>query len=129
MLDFYRKGLEITGMAHRAGVKIMLGTDSAASYVFPGFAVHDKLQELVKAGLTPAEALKTATWNGAEFLGRTAEFGSINIGRRADLVLLEDNPLTDIRNTTRIAAVVLDGRYFDRGRLDQLLSAAEAAVR
>ena len=61
MKDFYTKGLEITGMARKAGVKIMVGTDSVDSYVFPGFAVHDELQELVNAGFTPTEALKAAT--------------------------------------------------------------------
>jgi imidazolonepropionase-like amidohydrolase len=129
MMDFYKKGLEITGKAHKAGVKVMLGTDSADSYVFPGFAVHDELRELVKAGLTPAEALKAATWNGAEFLGRLSESGSIDTGKVADLILLDANPLANIANTAHIVAVVLNGRYLDRSALDQLLSAAEAAVR
>jgi Amidohydrolase family len=128
MMDFYTKGLEITGAAHKAGVKVMLGTDSGDSYVFPGFAVHDELQELVTAGLTPAEALKTATWNGAEFLGRTAEFGSLEKGKLADLVLLDANPLIDVRNTRKITAVVLNGQYLDRSALDRLLSTAEAAA-
>jgi hypothetical protein len=128
-MDFYTKGLEITGAAHKAGVKIMLGTDSADSYVFPGFAVHDELQELVKAGLTPAEALKAATWNGAEFLGRTSDVGSIEKGKIADLVVLDANPLADIRNSQKISAVVLNGKYLDRTALDQLLrNAAEAAA-
>jgi hypothetical protein len=128
MKDFYTKGLEITGMAQKAGVKVMLGTDSVGSYVFPGFAVHDELQELVKAGLTPAEALKAATWNGAEFLGRTSESGSVETGKLADLILLDANPLIDIRNTRKIAAVVLSGRYFDRSALDQLLRTAEESA-
>jgi hypothetical protein len=129
-MDFYTKGLEVTGAAHKAGVKVLLGTDSGDSYVFPGFAVHDELQELVKAGLTPAEALKAATWNGAEFLGRTSDFGSIERGKFADLVVLAGNPLTDIGNTQKITAVVLNGRYLDRGALDFLLNgAAEAAAK
>jgi Amidohydrolase family len=128
MMDFYTKGLEITGAAHKAGVKVMLGTDSGDSYVFPGYAVHDELQELVTAGLTPAEALKTATWNGVEFFGQTAELGSIEKGKLADLILLEANPLTDIRNTRKIAAVILNGQYLDRSALDRLLSTAEAAA-
>jgi hypothetical protein len=126
--DFYVKGLEITGMAHKAGVTIMLGTDTAACGVFPGFAVPDELEELVKAGLTPAEALKTATWNGAQFLGRTSELGTVDSGKLADLVLLDANPLDDIRNTRRISAVVLDGRYMDRDALDGLLRTAEEAA-
>jgi imidazolonepropionase-like amidohydrolase len=128
MKDFYTKGLEITGLAFKAGVKVMLGTDTADSYVFPGFAVHDELQELVKAGLTPAEALKAATWNGAEFLGRTSQSGSIEAGKLADLVMLDANPLVNISNTGKIGAVVLNGRYMDRRVLDQLLSDAETAA-
>lgn len=128
MMDFYKKGLEITGAAQKAGVIVMVGTDSGDSYVFPGFAVHDELQELVTAGLTPAAALKAATWNGAEFLGRTSDFGSIEQGKLADLVILEANPLTDIRNSRRIAAVMLNGRYLDRGVLDRLLSSVETAA-
>ena len=109
---------------------MLLGTDSGDSYVFPGFAVHDELQELVKAGLTPAEALKAATWNGAEFLGRTSDFGSIERGKFADLVVLAGNPLTDIGNTQKITAVVLNGRFLDRSALDHLLNgAAEAAAK
>lgn len=125
MMDFYIKGLEITGAAHKAGVKVMLGTDSGDSYVFPGFAVHDELQELVKAGLTPVEALRAATLNGAEFLGRESDFGSIAKGKMADFVLLEDNPLKDISNTRKIAAVILNGRLLNRKILDQLLAKAE----
>jgi imidazolonepropionase-like amidohydrolase len=128
MKDFYTKGLEITGMARKAGVKIMVGTDSVDSYVFPGFAVHDELQELVKAGFTPAQALKAATWNGAEFLGRTSDSGSVEIGKLADLILLDANPLIDIHNTEKIAVVMLNGRYMDRNALDQLLKAAEEAA-
>jgi hypothetical protein len=127
-MDFYVKGLEITGAAYRAGVNVMAGTDSGDSYVFPGFAVHDELQELVAAGLTAAEALKTATWNGAEFLGRTSQSGSIEKGKLADFVVLDANPLIDIRNSRTIRAVVLSGRYFDRAALDGLLSAAEMAA-
>ncbi|HUF70506.1 MAG TPA: amidohydrolase family protein [Longimicrobiales bacterium] len=129
MMDFYLKGLEITGTAHRAGVRVMLGTDSGDSYVFPGFAVHDELKELVRAGLTPAEALRAATLTGAEFLGRTADFGTVAVGKRADLVLLSANPLDDIRNTQRIEAVVLDGRYLDREALDALLVETEKAAK
>lgn len=127
--DFYRKGLEITGNAHRAGVRILVGTDGGDSFVFPGFAVHDELEELVRAGLTPAEALRAATWSGAEFLGMTARHGSVEPGRMADLVLLDANPLEQIGNTRKIRAVILGGRYFDRAALDTMLERAEAAAR
>ena len=90
--------------------------------------MHDELQELVKAGLTPAEALKAATWTGAEFLGQTNNSGSIDQGKFADLVLLDANPLTDIRNTRKIIAVILNGRYMDRSALDRLLTGVEGAA-
>ncbi len=128
-MDFYRKGLELTGAAYRAGVPVMVGTDSNDSFVFPGFSVHDELEELIKAGLTPAQALAAATRSGAEYLGRTNDLGSVDVGRVADLVLLDANPLTDIRNTRRIHAVVLAGRYYARPALDSLLSSAEAAAK
>jgi hypothetical protein len=127
-LDFYTKGLELTGAAYRAGVPVMVGTDANDSFVYPGFSVHDELEELIKAGLTPAQALAAATRSGAEFLGRTGDFGSVAAGRFADLVLLDGNPLDNIRNTRRINAVVLQGRYLDRAALDSLLTAVAQEV-
>jgi dihydroorotase-like cyclic amidohydrolase len=127
-VDFYHKGLEITGAAHRAGVRILVGTDAPDPLVFPGSAVHDEMGELVTAGLTPAEALRAATWNGAEFLGATDRHGSVSPGRRADLVLLDANPLDDIAATRAIRAVILGGRLLDRDALDGLLERAAAAA-
>ena len=128
-LDFYTKGLALTGEAHRAGVPVMVGTDAGDSFVFPGSSVHDELDALVLAGLTPAEALRAATLSGARYLERTAEFGTVQAGRAADLVLLTGNPLEDIRNVRRIDAVVLAGRHLDRARLDSLLAGVETAAR
>lgn len=128
-MDFYTKGLTLTREAYRAGVPVMVGTDAGDSFVFAGSSVHDELDELVKAGLTPAEALRAATLSGARYLERTAEFGTVQAGRAADLVLLDGNPLDDIRNSRRIHAVVLAGRPLDRGRLDSLLASVEVAAR
>ena len=128
-MDFYRKGLELTGAAYRAGVPVMVGTDANDSFVFVGSSVHDELDELIRAGLSPAQALDAATRSGAAFLGRTNEFGAVQAGRAADLVLLDANPLDDIRNIRRIHAVLLNGRYLARTALDSLLSAAEAAAK
>ena len=128
-LDFYRKGLEITGAAYRAGVPVMVGTDANDSFVFVGSSVHDELEELIKAGLKPAEALDAATRSGAEFLNKTADYGTIALGRAADLVLLDANPLEDIRNVRRINAVIFNGRYLGRAALDSLLVSAEAAAK
>jgi len=128
-MDFYTKGLTLTRDAYRAGVPMMVGTDAGDSFVFPGSSVHDELGELVKAGLSPAEALRAATMSGARYLGRSGEFGTVQAGRFADLVLLDANPLDDIANSRRIHAVVLDGRYLDRARLDALLAGVEVAAR
>ena len=86
-LDFYRKGLTLTNDAYRAGVPVILGTDAGDSFVFPGASVHDELGELVKAGLSPAEALRAATLTPAQYFDRTAEFGTVAPGRFADLVV------------------------------------------
>ena len=128
-MDFYQKGLTLTAAAHRAGVPIMLGTDAGDSFVIPGASVHDELGELVKAGLSPAEALRAATLSGATFLGRTSEFGSVEAGRAADLVLLDANPLADIANTRRIRTVIRGGRVFERAALDSMLASVESTIR
>src|SRR5262249_16486733 len=109
----------------KGGVKILAGTDSAAPYVFPGSSLHEELALLVKAGLTPMEALEAATRNPAEFLGRLESQGTIAVGKNADLVLFHENPLSDIRSTQKINAVILRGKLLDRAALDQLLVDAE----
>ena len=128
MRGFYEKGLELTGRAHRAGVKIVLGTDAGDTYVFPGSGAHDELGELVKAGLSPAEALAAATVRAAEFLGLEDEYGTVESGKRADLLLLGANPLEDIAHTREIEMVIFDGRPLDRAALDALLADVEEAV-
>ena len=127
-MDFYVKGLELTGVAHRAGVPVLAGTDANDTYVFPGSGLHDELEELVKAGLTPAEALAAATLSPARYFGVEGEYGSIAEGKAADLVLLREDPLTDIRNTRSIEAVVLGGRLYRRPDLDRLLTHVETSV-
>ena len=121
-LEFYEKGLELTGKAHRAGVRVLAGSDAHDTYCFPGFGLHDELQELVRAGLTPAEALRAATVSPAAYFGLSDEVGRIREGAAADLVLLDGNPLEEISNTTRIHAVIRDGAYYSREDLDGLLS-------
>ena len=127
--QFVAKELEMTLAMHRAGVPLMAGTDTAAGvYVIPGFSLHQELELFVKAGLTPMEALQTATLNPAKFLGRTPDSGTVETGKLADLVLLEANPLDDIRNTQKISAVILGGRYFSRSDLDEILKNVEASA-
>jgi len=116
---------QMVGMMFRAGVPLLAGTDVMNPYCMPGFSLHNELALLVESGLTPFAALQTATLRPAEFLGRTAELGSVAAGKRADLVLLSADPLAGIHNTTQIQAVWFRGKYFDRAALDQLLAAAK----
>jgi len=109
---------------HRAGVTILAGTDAWAMYDFPGSDLHSELWHMVQAGLTPLEALRTATLTPAQYMRVADSVGSIRPGKLADLVLLDADPLADIRNTERIAAVVANGRYLDRPALDLLLAEA-----
>jgi imidazolonepropionase-like amidohydrolase len=126
---FVQMELEMTLAMHRAGVPFMAGTDTAAGvHVFPGFSLHEELALFVQAGLTPMEALQTATRNPAQFMGRLADMGTVEKGKVADLVLLDANPLDDIHNTRKIRAVVLAGKYFSREDLDQMLGQIEAAA-
>ena len=122
---FFQAELKMVGEMNRAGVPILAGTDTAAGVrVYPGFSLHEELELLVRAGLTPMEALQAATLNAGKYLG-LADTGTIEKGKRADLVLLDANPLQDIKNTRKIQSVVLAGRYFSRADLDHLLHAVE----
>jgi imidazolonepropionase-like amidohydrolase len=127
---FVEKELEVVNAMHRAGIEFLAGTDTPPGvYVFPGFSLHEELQRFVAAGFTPMEALQTATLNPAKFLGMDDRLGTIEKGKLADLVLLDANPLEDIRNTQKIAAVVVNGRYLSRADLDEMLAGVEATSR
>jgi parallel beta-helix repeat protein len=119
---------DIVFAMHQAGVRILAGSDAAYVGAFPGFSLHDELELLVAAGLRPAEALRAATMGPAEYLEATDSLGTVAPGKLADLVLLDANPLEDIRNTQRISGVVANGRYFDREALDRLLADVETAA-
>ena len=107
---------------HARKVRFLAGCDA----LVPGFCIHDELEWMTRAGLSPAEALRTATINPAQFLGRADSDGSIRPGNRADLVLLAANPLQDIRNTRRIEAVLIGGRLLSRREIDSILAAAKS---
>ncbi len=120
---------KLTGELHRAGVPLLVGSDSLDPFVFPGDSFNQELAELVRAGFTPMEALQAATRGAAQFLGRETEFGTVERGHSADLVLLSANPVENIANTRKVWSVVLEGRYYDRVALDaMLLGAKEAAA-
>ena len=128
--SFERK-LQVVGAMHRAGVPFLAGTDTAwiQPYTYAGFSLHDELALLVRAGLTPMESLQTATINPARFLGMEKDLGAIEKGKVANLVLLDADPISDIRNTTKISEVFVGGKEFDRPALDQMLKSAEAAAK
>jgi imidazolonepropionase-like amidohydrolase len=125
---FVAKELEVVNAMHRAGIPFLAGTDTPSGvYIFPGFSLHEELQRFVAAGFTPMEALQTATLNPARFLGKEKELGTIEKGKLADLVLLDRNPLDNIANTRKIAAVIVNGRYLPRAELDKMLAGVVAA--
>jgi imidazolonepropionase-like amidohydrolase len=118
-----KKYLEVIATMQRAGVKLMTGSDFGANpLLFPGWGVHDEIALLVRAGLTPMEAIQAATRNPAAFLGLDRSVGTIEKGKLADMVLLSANPLEEINNTRKIAAVFLQGRMFDRPELNRMLA-------
>lgn len=124
----YQKDLALVGAMNQAHVPLLAGTDEFNPYTYPGFSLHDELGLLVKAGLTNAEALRTATLNPARFFGQESKRGTVSEGKVADLVVLDADPLVDIANTTKIDAVVLRGKLYDRAALDKLLEEAKAAA-
>ena len=127
---FVNHELDLVRKLHVAHVGFLAGTDTPAGVdLIPGASLHLELQRFVAAGFTPLEALQTATLNPARFLNRTQDFGSVQAGRLADLVLLSANPLTDIANTQRIVGVLADGQYLsqqDLARLRQQLQQVAA---
>jgi imidazolonepropionase-like amidohydrolase len=120
LLDEFAK---VVGLANSQGVSILAGTDLAAGFVYPGFSLHDELVMLVEAGLTSLEALQAGTSNPAK-LFPALKAGIIGPGKRADLLLLDANPLEDIRNTRKIRAVILRGKILSRADLDDILTKA-----
>ena len=124
------KHLAIVDAMRRAGVGLLAGTDTTGvAYCFPGFGLHDELELLVQAGLSPMQALQTATYNPAKCLGKLDSMGTVERGKVADLVLLDSNPLQDISNTRRIVAVVVGGKIFDKTALQKMLAQVEAAAK
>lgn len=122
----FQADLEIVGAMQKAGVGILAGTDTSNPFCMPGFSLHDELGLLVKAGLTPMEALQSATLNPARFFGTEKDSGTVEKGKIADLVLLDANPLDDIASTKKIFSVVYGGKLLPRPALDQMLSGVEA---
>lgn len=121
--------MRLTAAFHRAGVPILTGTDAPLPYVFPGSSLHEELGWLVESGLTPYEALRAATVEPARYLGLEDEVGIVRAGLRADLVLLDADPLADIRNSRRISGVVLRGQWLPSEQLRSMQAEIAASYR
>jgi cytosine/adenosine deaminase-related metal-dependent hydrolase len=119
--------LSIVAALHNAGVQLLLGTDTPKPGVLPGYSLHDELVNFVAAGMSAYEALRAGTADAARFLGRTSDFGVLTEGRRADVLLLEANPLDDVRNTSKIAGVMVAGRWLSAGDLKKSMVALRAS--
>lgn len=127
---FVEHELGIVRRLHAANVPFLAGTDTPAGVdVLPGISLHLELQRFVAAGFTPLEALQTATLNSAKFYGKTKDFGTVEQGRIADLVLLRENPLTNIANMRTVTAVIADGRYISQQQLDEMKTKLRALAR
>lgn len=117
---YFNMASQQVGEAHAKGVSVLVGTDNIDTYVFSGSSLHDELEMLVAAGMSNADVLRAATLSAAEFSNLENEMGSIEVGKVADLVLLENNPLEDIRHTRTIVGVMYNGHFFDQSKLAAL---------
>jgi imidazolonepropionase-like amidohydrolase len=113
---------------HDGGVGVLLGSDAPQTWNVPGFSIHREIATYVAAGLTPFQALVTGTRAVAEHLGTSESAGTIDVGKRADLVLLDGNPLQEIGNTAKIAGVMVGGRWLPKSDIDKRLHANRAAA-
>jgi imidazolonepropionase-like amidohydrolase len=122
----YELSAKVLSMLVEAGIPILAGTDAGYlnSFNYPGEGLHEELKRYVEAGLTPQQALASATITGPAFLGRSSRYGSVESGKAADLLILDSNPLESIDATRAIRAVILHGKFLDRAALDRLLEAA-----
>jgi imidazolonepropionase-like amidohydrolase len=119
--EAYPLAIRAVNMLHNEGAKILVGTDSGSSYVIPGFSYTKELENLVSAGLTNYEALRAGTRDAAESLGKLDEIGTIKIGKKADLVLLEDNPLQDISYIDKKVGIVNHGLWITQTEINKIL--------
>lgn len=127
--DFEKFQRPFTKVFHDKGGKLMTGTDSLLPRLVPGFAVHQELQELVEVGLTPYEALRTSTTVPYEYLGESTQAGTIEVGKRTDLLLVDANPLENISAASRIAGVLMRGQWIGKDEIDRRMRKISARSR
>lgn len=118
---------QVLAALHRGGVRILMGTDAPQQYSVPGFSLHRELPRMRAAGMSPYEILVTGTRNVGDYFNRQDTFGTVAVGRRADLLLLDADPLADVGNLQRIAGVMVRGRWLSREEIQSRL--AEIAAR
>jgi imidazolonepropionase-like amidohydrolase len=126
--DAPQVGMKLLGLRDKilkalanSGAMIMAGSDAPQLFSVPGYSLHREMQAMIKAGLTPYQVLESATRNPAIYLNRAAEFGTIEVGKRADLILVDENPLKDIANLGRRSGVMLGGRWIAEGEIRKML--------
>ena len=127
----FEAGARLLPLLYKSGVTILAGTDAGYlnSFNYPGLGMHDELAIMVKYGLSPQQALICSIVNGPAFFNQSKAYGSVSIGKNADLLILNANPLVDINNTKKIDAVVNKGKYLSRKELDEILSATAEKVK
>jgi hypothetical protein len=123
LLDYELKKKIIRAL-HQGGIRLLAGTDTPNPFCFPGFSLHDELEIFTTCGLSPLQALQTATLNPALYFGIEKELGTVSTGKLADLLILKANPLDNIGNTRKIGAVILKGRFIGAAEVDGLLQKA-----
>lgn len=114
---------------NKSGVKILMGTDAPQLYSVPGFSIHRELKVMSEAGMTPYEILVTGTKNVGEYFSHKDNFGTIEVGQRADLILVDNNPLEDISNLKKHSGVMVAGRWLSRSFIDEKLAGIEASYK
>ena len=123
---YFQATSRLVATARQAGVHVVAGTDAGNPYCLPGFSIHDELALLVAGGLSPMEAIQAATRDAAALAGLGETAGTVTPGKVADLLILDADPLADIRNTQKIHGIVAAGRYIDSERRAQILADVEA---
>lgn len=124
--DFERFQRPLTKAFHDKGGKLMAGSDAPLPGLVPGFALHRELRELVDVGLSPYEALRTSTTTPFDYLGEAATYGTIEVGKQSDLLLLDENPLEDVSAASRIAGVLIRGRWIGADEIHKTMQALAA---